>query len=83
MAEAYSASDYAGLSGGAYSFYYGYEETNDDGDWLFLAKVRGTVVARWTTHDLDGTTAYDQPNDVLMWGIARFLSELSEQDAGS
>lgn len=78
--DAYVASDYAGISGGAYSFYYGYEETNEDDDWLFLAKVRGTVVARWTAEEL-GFGQHDHPSDVLMWGIAKFLAELSPENS--
>ena len=75
MSEAYSASDYAGLNGGAYSFYYGYEKTNDDDDWLFIAKVSGTEVARWTAAEI-GEDAWE-PRRVLMAGIAKFLESVS------
>lgn len=43
-AEVYHASDYAGFSSANLSVYYGYEKTNDEGEWCFEAKFADQVV---------------------------------------
>lgn len=47
----YSASDYAGLHAGRFSFYYGYEETTG-GEWCFVAKRAGEEIFRATATEL-------------------------------
>ena len=76
MFDTYTASDYAGLSGGAYDFYYGYEVTDKDDNWLFVAKVSGTEVARWTAEQIGIAPDHD-PHRILMRGIAKFLDTVS------
>lgn len=71
--DAYHASDYAGLVGGKYRFYYGYEETNEDDEWLFRAWQGDTLTMSYTAEQL-GMKQFDSPRDVLMRGIARYFS---------
>lgn len=80
MAEIYSASDYAGLNGGKYSFYYGYEfgkELDDDGRerevWGFEARVNGVVVLR-ARHKESWPSQWDTEK-CLMYGIANFFDK--------
>jgi hypothetical protein len=69
----YSSSDYAGLSGGDHAFYYGYEKTNDNDDWLFVATVKGKVVMSYTAKDLGMEKKQCEVVDVLLAGIARYF----------
>jgi hypothetical protein len=39
--------DYACLDGGPWEFYYGYEKTDADGNWCFVAEHNGREVACW------------------------------------
>ena len=75
MSDAYASDDYAGLKGGPYEFYYGYEKTNDNDDWLFVAKVGGVDKFTTTANSL-GMEQFDDVSMILMKGIARFF-ELS------
>jgi hypothetical protein len=68
----YSSSDYAGLSGGDHAFYYGYEKTNDNGDWLFVAQKNGKVIMQYTANDL-GEKESSEVMDVLLAGIAKYF----------
>ena len=72
MAEAYSAGDYAGITGGGYSFYYGYERTNGNDEWLFVVIRNGKELASWTARELKADQ-FDDPMSVLAKGVARFL----------
>jgi hypothetical protein len=68
----YSSSDYAGLEGGDMAFYYGYEKTNEAGEWLFVARQKGKVVMQYTADDLDETD-HTECTDVLLAGIAKYF----------
>jgi hypothetical protein len=72
----YSSSDYAGLEGGDHAFYYGYEQTNNAGDWLFVARHKGRVVMQYTAKDLGAERDASEVKRVLLAGIARYF-ELS------
>ena len=72
MSDAYASDDYAGLKGGPYEFYYGYEKTNDNDDWLFVAKVGGVDKFTTTANSL-GMEQFDDVSMILMKGIARFF----------
>lgn len=72
MAEAYESSDYAGLKGGRFRFYYGYEETDAEGNWQFVAYEGGQERVSFTAQAL-GAKQFDQPSMVLMKGIARYM----------
>lgn len=37
----YIASDYAGIRCDGFSAYYGYEETDESGEWCFVATING------------------------------------------
>jgi hypothetical protein len=60
----YEASDYAGMTAGPYSFYYGYEYArDDDGDvWGFECKKDGKMVCHF-------------PHEPSGYGCARDLLE--------
>lgn len=71
----YHASDYAGLTAGAYHFYFGYEETvgeGDDEERCFVAKKGGVEIFRATATDL-GWTGGDPTEWGLMEGIALYI----------
>ena len=85
MTNIYSASDYAGLSGGAYSFYYGYEETKND-EWAFVATRKGfdeagatfvKEIARFSKSELDQIVESDEPASFLLAGIAKLFEQFS------
>jgi hypothetical protein len=77
MSNAYSASDYAGLSGGEWSFYYGYESAEQDSDeepgpWMFTASGPDVFKMKRTAAQL-GCRQFDDPARVLLVGIALAL----------
>ena len=74
MADSYTAGDYAGLSGGRYSFYYGYEQTDPHDNWLFIGKIDGIEIVAWTAEQLD-MEQFDDTARILMRGIAKFLDQ--------
>ena len=53
MSNSYEASDYAGAQGKYLQCYYGYEETDENGDWLFIAKQGERIIATYTAEELD------------------------------
>lgn len=67
----YVASDYAGLSGGAVSFYFGYEETLFD-EWCFVAKEHGKETLRLPQSKL-GVKDRWAVEENLMAGVAKWL----------
>ena len=71
-AKAYDASDYAGLSGGRFRFYYGYEETDAEDNWQFVAYENDEEMARYTAAEV-GARQFDQPVMVLLKGVAKYL----------
>ena len=89
---AYSASDYAGLETGNYSFYYGYEETycpkhknkncEDYGcelrEWAFVAKCGDKEIMRIPASEL--WFEYKEIEEMLLLGIGRFISDTKEED---
>lgn len=74
MSKHYSAGDYAGLEGGGFSFYYGYEETKVE-EWAFVAKKHGIEFLRLSTKEL-GIRDGDEPIYGLLSGIAKSLDVL-------
>lgn len=88
--DVYGASDYAGMSGGKWSFYYGYEflwcpirgfvkghydcPDEDDHEWSFEASYDGRVVAQYKSSDIDASMGIDTEVNVLR-GISRMLAE--------
>lgn len=73
----FSSNDYAGLQGGDMAFYYGYEQTNEAGDWLFVAQHKGVDVMKYTAKDLGEKNTWEV-TDVLLAGIARYF-ELAQK----
>jgi len=70
--EIYTASDYAGIDAGDFRFYYGYEQTDADDNWLFVAHQNGKKIMSYTAEQLGGEDT-DPPRDILMRGIARYF----------
>lgn len=70
--------DYAVMRGGNYEFYYGYEETNEAGEWLFQVKTKEpyALVFERTAEAL-GQDADEEPVRVLLEGIATYLDSVS------
>jgi hypothetical protein len=58
------AGDYASLTVSGTQYYYGYEVTDDEGDWCFQAEwPKGHV--RFTQHDLELSNRWDCVNGLL------------------
>ena len=72
MSNNYESSDYAGIDSKNISFYYGYEEIDEDDNWLFIATRNHEVIESWTAEDLGIDKSFEVTN-VLMAGIARFF----------
>lgn len=67
----YLASDYAGLSGGAVSFYFGYEKTMFD-EWCFVATEYGEETMRVQQSKLGVKDRWNVQEN-LMAGISKWL----------
>lgn len=73
----YVASDYAGLSGGRFAFYFGYEETLDD-EWCFVVKENGEETLRIPQSKLGCKDQWDVTAN-LMAGISEWLERTSTE----
>ena len=71
-ADAYWSGDYAGLVGGHWRFYYGYEAVDDDDNWLFTAEFKGERVMTATAEQL-GVDPRENVGAILNMGIAKTL----------
>lgn len=71
----YSSSDYAGLETQNYSFYYGYEVEDEDGNWCFTASEQenGNEIIRYSSLELEADDEY--PELGLLKGIGKFIEE--------
>lgn len=83
--DVYTASDYAGMTAGPLSFYYGYEwgERDDDCEqWGFRAENTGVEILSLSSDDLiarvglRGVDRFDVTT-LLLAGIAIYLDELT------
>ena len=75
MGRFYHASDYAGLAGGRFAFYFGYEKTSGEGEdeeWCFVATKDDTEVFRATQSQIGWEGGQPTEWGVLA-GIACFL----------
>jgi hypothetical protein len=70
----YAASDYAGISGGRFSFYFGYEETMGE-EWCFVAKEGDQEIMRIPQSKLGVKDRWDVVEN-LMAGISKWLALL-------
>ncbi len=73
MSNVFIADDYASVSGGNASFYYGYEETigsEDDEEWCFVVKLYGKEVMRIPRSKLG---KHNDCAEYLLNGIAKWL----------
>ena len=66
--------DYASLDAGDYHFYYGYEVTDDDDNWMFEIRKHGKVIFLRKPEDL-GCKKFDDTAEVLLAGIGKFIDE--------
>lgn len=72
----YIASDYAGVSGGKFSFYFGYEITDDANDeWCFQAKDLNVEIMRIPHSQLKGNPSVYECHECLLAGIAMWLEK--------
>lgn len=74
--EQYYSDDYAGLISGKYSFYYGYEEVDDNDEWLFTVKENNNVIYQLSTteiHKMCYNNNLSSPTSYLMFGIGVWL----------
>lgn len=78
--DAYHSEDYAGMNGGQWSFYYGYEKTNDAGDWLFVAYRGQEEFFSATASELHQRDLWDV-TAVLLYGIAFTLEKWEKTKA--
>lgn len=68
------SSDYAGLNTEKYSFYFGYEEVDDNDEWCFVASNQktGDTIVKWSCSEIDA--GGDYPEVALLKGIGRFIT---------
>ena len=76
MPECFIASDYAGVRGGNVDLYYGYEQTDENGEWCFVATEDGVEQMRIPQSKLGIKDSFN-PASNLMAGIAIFVSRRS------
>ena len=80
MANVGISDDYAVLDAGDFRFYYGYEHTDDDGNWLFLVRKQGKVLFQRTAHQLNNIDELADTSEILLIGIAEYIeSKMGEQ----
>lgn len=74
---AYSASDYTGMTGGDWSFYYGYEVQDDNEEWCFTAKnaARGMFISHSASELTSNKNQHCKCQEMLLLGIAKMLDE--------
>jgi hypothetical protein len=72
MARNYVASDYAGIVSKNLEAYYGYEETTEDGEWCFVARVGKTEVLRIPQSKLRAQDKLDCESSLLAGMAALF-----------
>lgn len=71
----YIASDYAGLDAGPWSFYYGYEKTDANDEWCFVASRGGDEKMRIPASKLTSRDKFDC-GECLLSGLAIFLERV-------
>lgn len=71
MSSYYVASDYAGVSGGGVTFYYGYEETLGE-EWCFVVRESGKETMRIPQSKLGCKDRWNVVEN-LMAGISQWL----------
>ena len=76
MARSFSASDYAGFDSKNLSVYYGYEETTEDGEWCFVARVKAKEVLRVPASQLQAGDRFDCADNLLA-GLAILFDKYS------
>lgn len=75
--EVYVAGDYGGFRVGNVELYYGYECTNEKGEWCFYIKTnrfQTNPPVIWSWKELGAKDQFDV-TDCLLRGIARLMSE--------
>jgi len=70
--------DYAVLLGKGFGFYYGYEKTNDNDEWLFTGNFNGVTYEK-TAKELN-CNQFDPPEQVLLHGIGAFLGAMASKE---
>ena len=69
--------DYAILESGKYTFYYGYEETDENENWLFIIRQNGNVIFQKTSKEIENSLndnyQLHYPVDYLNVGIGLWL----------
>lgn len=76
MARSYAASDYAGIESKNLKLYYGYEETTDDGEWCFVARVGKTEIMRIPQSKLSAQDKFDCEG-CLIAGVGKLFDRFS------
>jgi len=74
MSRSYVASDYAGIVSKNLEAYYGYEETTEDGEWCFVARVGKTEVLRVPQSKLKAQDKFDCES-CLLAGLAMLFDK--------
>ena len=74
MIPPYIASDYAGMTGGGVSFYFGYEETTAEEEWCFVAREEGKEPFCVPQSQLEVKDRWDVAANLLA-GIGKWLDQ--------
>ncbi len=64
--------DYAVMDAGDFRFYFGYEHTDDDDNWLFIVRKQGKTLFQRTAKELN-IDAMADTSEILLIGIAEYL----------
>jgi hypothetical protein len=62
--------DYASIDVNGISFYYGYEETNENGEWLFAIRKDGNLLFSIPNSKLENTNTCEE---ALLCGIEKAI----------
>ena len=65
--------DYAVLSGPGFKFYYGYEQTNELEEWLFVGEIENCTL-RMTAKELGFKNSFEPTEEILLAGIGLTLA---------
>lgn len=80
MISPYISSDYAGMSAGGVSFYFGYEETTEHGEWCFVAREQGREPVCFPQSQLGVKNPWDVATNLLA-GIGKWLDQRTEHQS--
>ena len=74
--------DYAVLSGPGFKFYYGYEQTNELEEWLFVGEI-GNCTLKMTAEELGFKNSFEPIEEILLAGIGLTIATCKTKSPAS